>query len=413
MNTSAKGTKFENKVFDLLNKILDQGEFVVSSKLSKVYKKKGYYSAKRKKNIIFDVTIETHLPNSSSYSLLTIIECKDLNKSVTIDDVEEFSSKISQVGEHNTKGIIFTTNTFQESALNFAKAEGIGLVRINSTDKIQWINYRRDRTLNNRFTDKRELIEDDLTFEPFIGLLNNIRVTNLADLLIELRVLDYFVNSAEFIKIPFISEEQIFSIVQEYQPLGFYSSRFFDFDKAIPYFEEKYKMKFFFNVKEKENYLGKIEFNPLCIKISSLAFFDKNRWRFTIAHEIGHLVLHSELLKDRIDDRKDYDDTFALGYSYSSTNTERLEIQANIFASILLLPDNIFVPRVKSLFKEYRIHRSYLYLDFQPVNQKLVYDILNILSLEFQVSVESIKIRLIKMKLLIDNTNFNIRNHFR
>ncbi|MEJ7684439.1 MAG: hypothetical protein WKG06_42655 [Segetibacter sp.] len=64
-----------------------------SKKTSKVFKKKAYYSSKREKDIIFDVTIETTLPNADKYSILTIIECKNLNKKVTVDDIEEFGSK--------------------------------------------------------------------------------------------------------------------------------------------------------------------------------------------------------------------------------------------------------------------------------------------------------------------------------
>lgn len=127
-STTAKGTRLENQVFDLVSKLLKNDNFIVPKKTSKVFKKKGYFSSKREKDIIFDVTIETTLPNADKYSILTIIECKNLNKKVTVDDIEEFGSKINQVGEHNTKGIIISAHSFQQSALSIAKKEGIGLI---------------------------------------------------------------------------------------------------------------------------------------------------------------------------------------------------------------------------------------------------------------------------------------------
>lgn len=54
----------------------------------------------------------------------------------------------------------------------------------------------------------------------------------------------------------------------------------------------------------------------------------KQRQRFTIAHEIGHFLLHSSLLSDGI-----VDDTF-----YRSRLSNRQEQEANSFAADLLMP---------------------------------------------------------------------------
>lgn len=59
----------------------------------------------------------------------------------------------------------------------------------------------------------------------------------------------------------------------------------------------------------------------------------KTRQRFTIAHELGHLLLHSdeELYLDR-------DFRIALRNEHSSESTDINEIQANSFAAELLMP---------------------------------------------------------------------------
>ncbi|HEY8661324.1 MAG TPA: ImmA/IrrE family metallo-endopeptidase, partial [Hanamia sp.] len=234
------------------------------------------------------------------------------------------------------------------------------------------------------------------------------KITNFADLLLELSVIDYFYDSEEFIEIPFISHNRFNYIVDKLYKNNVYNGIVLNFDKLTKFLEPKYNVKFEYDLLNQENYLGKIEFNPLSIRISSKARVDKNRWRFTLAHEIGHLILHSSLLKERINEKNDTENTLALKYSSSNKNSERLEVQANLFASYLLLPENILIPVMNSIFIEYRIHRKCLYLDNQPVNQKEVFEILSRLSLSFEASIESIKIRLIKLNLLIDKTDYRI-----
>lgn len=410
-SSTAKGTKLENQVYDLIKDLLNQDNFIVPNKHSEIFKKKGYYSLKRDKEIIFDVTVETKLPNADKYSMLVVFECKNLGSKVTVDDIEEFGSKLNQVGEHNTKGIIVTTNTFQKSAYTIAKKEGIGLIRLNSSKEIQWINYRKYSSFQGKSSfeeEKIEFIDENHNIEPFVATYNGSRFTNFADLLIKLSVIDCFKDNEEFIELPYVSHERINHIVDKLYSYDLYNGYTLDFDKLTSFLEPKYDVKFELDTSDSDNYLGKIEFNPLCIKISNKARVDNNRWRFTLAHEIGHLILHSKLLKDRLNEKSDNEDTLSLKYSHSKKHTEKLEIQANLFASYLLLPEKLLINVVSSLFKEYRIHKNYLFLDNQRVNQIEVYEILRKISSMFHVSIESIKIRLIKLNLLVDKTDYRI-----
>lgn len=61
-----------------------------------------------------------------------------------------------------------------------------------------------------------------------------------------------------------------------------------------------------------------------------------NRQRFTLAHEIGHVVLHRHILEGAV-----HVDRVLLRDRNSSTGTDLLEIQANAFASELLMPTDI------------------------------------------------------------------------
>jgi Zn-dependent peptidase ImmA (M78 family) len=101
----------------------------------------------------------------------------------------------------------------------------------------------------------------------------------------------------------------------------------------------------------------RIEYNPFDDELSGMAFLRDgkpiigvnsrhrpNRQRFTIAHELGHIVLHRAHLEKAvlIDKSKNFmieeGKTFIARDQTSAEGSDPLEIQANAFASELLLP---------------------------------------------------------------------------
>ena len=97
-STTAKGNLFEDEVYTLLEKLLSDDELYVNAKRSSIYRKKRYFSESRKSNIIVDISIESSIAGAEDYSKLTIVECKDTKRAVSVDDIEEFDSKIRQIG---------------------------------------------------------------------------------------------------------------------------------------------------------------------------------------------------------------------------------------------------------------------------------------------------------------------------
>lgn len=65
--------------------------------------------------------------------LLFLVECKCYGHSVPVDDVEEFHSKIDDIGAH--KGIMVTTVGFQEGAVKTARGRRIGLALLTTEDQ--------------------------------------------------------------------------------------------------------------------------------------------------------------------------------------------------------------------------------------------------------------------------------------
>jgi Zn-dependent peptidase ImmA (M78 family) len=103
---------------------------------------------------------------------------------------------------------------------------------------------------------------------------------------------------------------------------------------------------------------AQLRFSPLDEELSGMIYISggtpviginslhrPNRQRFSIAHEIGHLVLHGHLISGKVHVDKEFrvqlvtlnrDATSALG-------TEKIEVEANQFAAELLMPTDWFL----------------------------------------------------------------------
>lgn len=73
MNTTAKGDKFEDKVYKVFRGLLEDNRLPVNSQQSIIKQKAKYFSQARNNYIITDISIETTMDISSSYNTLTII----------------------------------------------------------------------------------------------------------------------------------------------------------------------------------------------------------------------------------------------------------------------------------------------------------------------------------------------------
>ena len=141
MNSVNKGDTFEKRVFDRFQDELKKDNLHVSGNKSQIFRKKGYYSRDRQTEIIMDISIETRMANAENYSVLTVIECKDYNGTVPVNDIEEFYSKVQQIAGVNVKAIFATSSALQSGALNFAKARGIGVVRFLPKNQMRWLEH--------------------------------------------------------------------------------------------------------------------------------------------------------------------------------------------------------------------------------------------------------------------------------
>jgi Zn-dependent peptidase ImmA (M78 family) len=64
----------------------------------------------------------------------------------------------------------------------------------------------------------------------------------------------------------------------------------------------------------------------------------ENRYRFTLAHELGHVILHGDLLDSHSSSVKSLEQWLHLRQSIDEASWRRFEWQANYFAGHLLVP---------------------------------------------------------------------------
>jgi Zn-dependent peptidase ImmA (M78 family) len=428
MNTTQKGDTLESKIFKLIKKEIAQGRFFVSLDRAKIFSKKGYYSRDREKDIVFDIAVEVYLPGQNTYSLLILIECKNYNHSVPVDDVEEFYQKVQQVAGANGKAIIVSTNSFQEGTLNFAKSKGIGLLRYYDKSKIKWELTRSPSALvsfsyaeSEWMTAYKGITDNSYESRYFdCYCFSDGRYTNSLRAFFS-RLL--FVNIEEEIKkrlekiltgiddnrrlVAYREDSEIEEACENILKLIGYDSGEVSLVKICELLSAESKLNISFeevngSINKKGNVLGEIRFVPLEIKIYKIKDHTKEREKFTLAHELGHYLLaHSRYMKGEYVEEVDLDveNPAQLGVK----DIMRMEWQANYFASCLLLPTSQFVADFFSVAESLGLRdRGFgaLYVDDQPCNLNNFYKVTYILKMKYQVSRAVVKLRLKKLGLL-------------
>ncbi len=153
--------------------------------------------------------------------------------------------------------------------------------------------------------------------------------------------------------------------------------------------------------------LGRFDFKPRQILIDQSLPYDSPRFRWTLCHEIGHLVLHRRLDPTKLSwERPELVDTREeLRFIRSArwSNLHWIEWQANQFASALLLLRPIVHTTVVSVQQELSIPRpGTIYLDDQPWNLRDYRRVLQLVSQRLNVSRTVLRIRLLHLGILTD-----------
>lgn len=149
-------------------------------------------------------------------------------------------------------------------------------------------------------------------------------------------------------------------------------------------------------IEEIANYLGaKVHYKPLKDDLSGMVLIEEDgkaviginslhpetRQRFTLAHEVAHLILHCKETLHLDGAMRTF---ISYRNVYSSLGLSRKEIEANRFAAELLMPE------------------SFLKVDLAVDKDRLdPEDLIEKLSLKYQVSVQCMTLRLNHLHLIV------------
>lgn len=427
MNTVKKGDKLELQIYEFFKDAIDKDEFFFKKDSCKIYSQKGYYSKDREKDIKFDVSIEVFLPNQDTYSLLFLIECKNYNHRVPVDDVEELFAKVQQISGANTKAILASTNSFQEGALKFSKSKGIGLLRYYDSSNLNWELARspsllisRTHTINEWFLAKKGIIEQEhhSQYYDYYGYINDKYTNSLKDFFdnmlkesIDKKTIKELSRSKNIKKLKKLSvpyrdtfniEEEAESLLKQIN----YQSQKVPLETISKWLKDEYELETIYKPLGSE-ILGKINFKSLKIYLNSNEADYPERVKFTFAHEIGHFLLgHGKYMSSESCSEENLD--IDKPPKITIKDIMKMEFQANYFASSLLLPKEQFVQSFLSVAKEYGVSNrghGFIYLDSQPCNLDTYYKVTTKLMNKYSVSRTVVKIRLKYLGILCESKN--------
>lgn len=428
MNTTAKGNKLEDKIFSYLNNELNNDRLCFKKSCCKIFKKKGYYSKDRDSLIIFDISIEISIPGNTDYSMLWIIECKNYNHSVPVDDAEEFFTKLQQVSGANIKGTIASTNSFQRGALKFAKSKGLGLLRFFNKNDVKWILNRSPSAMARSKSDADSIRVDlGLSSEHYnsdifdLYLQSPIRSTNSLWEFLEDIAFDETLETSDLrntlndrnrlvSQVKFIEKDEIeYKCTKIHREIG-YSSGEVLLERLCANLQEKNNLKVIKLPLDKNNInskiiLGQIIFNPPEIWLFEQEKNHRGRERFTLGHELGHFLMgHGEHMEKEYCEASDF--STVTPQAIEASDIERMEWQANFFSSCLLMPRENFMRDFRLFIRQRDIpDRGFgtLYVDNQTCNLQNYQMVTGSLMSHYGVSRSSVKIRLEGLGLLKDS----------
>lgn len=418
MSTTARGSDFEKYVFSFLEEELKAGRLFYQPKWSAIYHQKPYYSRDRRSSIVFDIAIEITFPGMKIPSALCLIECKDHNRKIQVDDVEAFFMKIQQIAPAAAKGIIVSRSSFQPAALEFAKSKRIGILRFpqrkwelarSMTARYAASFAATEEEIRKAFTEEKHEIlgpdcvcnvGDKFTYSlyDFIGAITSDVLGNARDILQAER--------PRRAVVPFMSRAAIDARCSKvHEEIG-YKDGPVSIEAVYEWLNPSCGLTVRRNVIADEEaiskgILGRITFTPPSIVIYRDST-GARRKRFTLAHELGHLLLvHGEYLRA---------ENFDIQEAEKSENDDlesdvirRLEWQVNRFASSLLLPRQQFLQnaRMKAELMGLRDKGfGLIYRDYQPVNERNYMALTSFLMDKFDVSRKVVELRLTELELL-------------
>lgn len=388
MSTTGQGDAYENKVFRLVKKLIADGTIAVGKHYS-LHQKKAYPIDFGTDQFIADISIEVRNSHfNNAISNLIIFECKDLGRKLDKSDFEEWRGKTQNL-PFGKKLYIVTSIGFPQPVIDKALNTGVGLIIWNGYGEEKWM---APRTLNEVEQRDYQLntLRGNLDAPSYPLIFENGCFYTMGEML---RYNGLPIN-APTLKPSYLPRTEINKIVNKLlvSP-GFYS---------IKTDKNEDKLLTFLNVKIifqelPTTHNGKYDAIRHCIILPNWLISHPHRLRFSLAHELAHAYLHREKLRQ-------YESFFTSAdsaiYIPSEAEFHWFDVQANDFASYLLMPDAEFRQAVSILFKQYRLHHVPFVIDNQKGKFPIYYSMVDSLANHFDVSKHHVKSRLKKDRFI-------------
>ena len=400
-NNQHKGDYFENLVFKKLKELIKNQDIPGVSRYNEIFLHK-QYASKTAPDVMLnpDITIEVYSnSNKETWSNLLVVECKNHGRKIDNSIYREFVGNLSDYPRSGVRGIMVSSAGFTQQVITLAQSDNIALVVLSEQSDWETIIWRKINSFEQHQFGHKVLTGEASTSYPIVYSGNSF--VTVSDLLQECGI-----PMSKALHIPFMEDNVICKKVEDILQNTKYLIKENFIDCCFSLIAPNYKFDF---VEMQEDCLGKCDFKEHVITINSS--LSKHRQNFTIAHELGHIALHSSIVENlfSIEDRESDKNTIISKSIYG-----RMEYQANTFASYLLMPNITFMAEVNKLFKENWITTGRLYHDYQPCNIRDCNVVVGALSSKFNVSQEAVIVRLKRANLYIEGERCNpLHEHMR
>lgn len=400
-NNQHKGDYFENLVFKKLKELIKNQDIPGVSRYNEIFLHK-QYASKTAPDVMLnpDITIEVYSnSNKETWSNLLVVECKNHGRKIDNSIYREFVGNLSDYPRSGVRGIMVSSAGFTQQVITLAQSDNIALVVLSEQSDWETIIWRKINSFEQHQFGHKVLTGEASTSYPIVYSGNSF--VTVSDLLQECGI-----PMSKALHIPFMEDNVICKKVEDILQNTKYLIKENFIDCCFSLIAPNYKFDF---VEMQEDCLGKCDFKEHVITINSS--LSKHRQNFTIAHELGHIALHSSIVENlfSIEDRESDKNTIISKSIYG-----RMEYQANTFASYLLMPNIPFMAEVNKLFKENWITTGRLYHDYQPCNIRDCNVVVGALSSKFNVSQEAVIVRLKRANLYIKGERCNpLHEHMR
>tara|TARA_R110002020_G_scaffold150446_1_gene327148 strand:- start:10587 stop:11894 length:1308 start_codon:yes stop_codon:yes gene_type:complete len=419
MNTTEKGNKLEDRLFDYLLDQFKRDELIFDiypANCCTVLKKPNYYCREREADVNFDVVVEVRRQGGIDPHVYVVFECKNHQRPIEDKNVRVFSDQVRSVFGQAAKPLVVTSSRLQSGAESVAKNRGLGIVKFdeNGIDVVVdravggwaenrfiqtqiFAGNRKPKTLkfaaciNGRYFGSFDQMLRSIEYIPTDERADNAdKKDNSVEFLPDAIIQDAAQNALSLVKYS-CGEVDVEALCRVLNLNLSYS------DRAL-------------QDADGNTILGSANFGTRSIEINQHG--NRHRERFTVAHEIGHFVLrHDKYLRSESIVEQDLFEEVEKDEAF---NYERLEYQANLFASMLLLPEAEFLDAVgalRSKFETFGRAFGYIFVDDQPCNYLPYNRMLAELSDQFGTSKQVIEIKMKRANLLTDHRSGRQQSH--